>query len=107
MKNFRLFIALLVFIVSMLFVASIRNAKFIGKRLYVQSKLQSMSIKSSSTTIKYKPLIASHPSYEKVDTFTINEYGLEGALYHHIKSGAQVISISAADENKVFGITFR
>ena len=89
---------------SMLLVSSIRNSRLVGKRL--QSRLHS-TIASSSTISKTKPLIASHPNYEKVDTFIINEYGLEGALYHHKKSGAQVISISTTDENKVFGITFR
>mmetsp|Transcript_24982 Transcript_24982/g.54016 ORF Transcript_24982/g.54016 Transcript_24982/m.54016 type:complete len:1053 (+) Transcript_24982:155-3313(+) len=50
---------------------------------------------------------ASHPSYEEVETFKIAEYGLEGTLYKHRKSGAQVISVIAPDENSVFGITFR
>jgi Zn-dependent M16 (insulinase) family peptidase len=49
-----------------------------------------------------------HPAYEIVEKFTIPEYGLEGILYQHKKTTAQVISIfSPDDDNKVFGITFR
>lgn len=50
---------------------------------------------------------ASHPSYDRVEDFTLPEYGLSGTIYNHRKSGAQIISIIAPDDNKVFGITFR
>jgi hypothetical protein len=48
-----------------------------------------------------------HPSYERLEDFTLPEYGLTGSIYSHRKSGAQVISVVAPDDNKVFGITFR
>lgn len=50
---------------------------------------------------------ASHPSYNKVEDIHIKEYGLKGAIYSHKKSGAQIVSVIAPDDNKVFGITFR
>ena len=32
----------------------------------------------------------SHPAYDVIDKFTIDEYGLHGTLLKHRKSGAQV-----------------
>lgn len=51
--------------------------------------------------------VVHHPSYERLEDFTLPEYGLTGSIYSHRKSGAQVISVVAPDDNKVFGITFR
>lgn len=48
-----------------------------------------------------------HPSYDLIDNHYIEEYGIRAILYSHRKSGAQVMSVIAPDENKVFGITFR
>jgi Zn-dependent M16 (insulinase) family peptidase len=48
-----------------------------------------------------------HPSFERVDTFSVSEYGFQGSTYKHRKSGAEVISVVTPDDNKVFGITFR
>ena len=45
---------------------------------------------SSLVDSALKTVIINHPSYDKVENFVIGEYGLEGALYHHRKSGAQV-----------------
>jgi hypothetical protein len=49
----------------------------------------------------------SHPSYERIQDFQIKEYGLNGSIFKHKKSGAQVLSLIAPDDNKVFGISFR
>lgn len=60
------------------------------------------------TTAAFKSSPINHPSYDKVEDFTLPEYGLTGSIYAHRKSGAQVISLLAPeDNNKVFGITFR
>ena len=37
----------------------------------------------------------------------IEEYNADARLYGHVKTGAELLSISSKDENKVFGITFR
>jgi len=37
----------------------------------------------------------------------IGELRTEACLYHHVKSGAELLSLKNDDENKVFGITFR
>lgn len=69
-------------------------------------QFQRSTARYASATVATKPVVT-HPSYDAVEKFEIAEYGLTGALYQHRKSGAQVISIEAPDENKVFGITFR
>lgn len=48
-----------------------------------------------------------HPAYKVIEKTMINEYGVQATMYQHIKSGAEVLSIIAPDENKVFGITLR
>eukprot|EP00600_Ochromonadales_sp_CCMP1393_P015327 CAMPEP_0175034098 /NCGR_PEP_ID=MMETSP0005-20121125/22411_1 /TAXON_ID=420556 /ORGANISM="Ochromonas sp., Strain CCMP1393" /LENGTH=1034 /DNA_ID=CAMNT_0016294879 /DNA_START=271 /DNA_END=3375 /DNA_ORIENTATION=+ len=76
-------------------------------RLPRSTRTSSSLFATTAAPVLQDNLIASHPSYEHIDTFQIDEYGLQGALYHHKKSGAQVISVNAPDDNKVFGITFR
>ena len=49
-----------------------------------------------------------HSKYVKLHSTKIVEYGVEAVMYRHKKSGANVLSLIAPqDENKVFGITFR
>ena len=49
-----------------------------------------------------------HPAYRVLQESThVADYSLDATLYEHIKSGAQVLSIKAPDDNKVFGISFR
>lgn len=48
-----------------------------------------------------------HPAYEIVTKDFIEEYGAAATLYRHKKSGAELLSVSTDDDNKVFGITFR
>lgn len=50
---------------------------------------------------------ATHPSFELVRVEMVDEYTMKVATYRHKKSGAEVISAQADDENKVFGIAFR
>ncbi len=37
----------------------------------------------------------------------LTEYRASATLYRHLKTGAELLSVESADENKVFGITFR
>lgn len=48
-----------------------------------------------------------HPAYELLRVEMVDEYTLKVATYRHKKSGAEVISAQADDDNKVFGIVFR
>lgn len=45
--------------------------------------------------------------FEALEERWIAEYSARAVLYRHRKTGAQLMSVQAADENKVFGITFR
>jgi len=48
-----------------------------------------------------------HPAFELVKVEMVDEYTIKCATYRHIKSGAELISAQADDDNKVFGIVFR
>lgn len=48
-----------------------------------------------------------HPAYEIISEDFVEEYGAATTLYRHKKSGAELLSVSSDDDNKVFGITFR
>jgi hypothetical protein len=54
-----------------------------------------------------KKVRVEHPAFELVDSDFIEEYGAATSLYRHKKSGAELLSVSTDDDNKVFGITFR
>lgn len=45
--------------------------------------------------------------FEKVSEEFIGECKSKAVLFKHKKTGAEVISVSNDDENKVFGIVFR
>ena len=65
----------------------------------------SSSSSSSSSSSEFTP--AQHPHFDLLRTTRISEYDLDAALYRHKSSGAQLMSVRAPDDNKVFGITFR
>ena len=48
-----------------------------------------------------------HPAFELTRDETIAEVNSRARLYRHIKTGAEVLTLSNDDENKVFGITFK
>ncbi len=45
--------------------------------------------------------------FELTRDTTIAELDAQARIYRHVKSGAQLLSISLDDENKVFGVSFR
>lgn len=45
--------------------------------------------------------------FEKISQQIVDECKSTATLYRHKKTGAQVMSVSNDDENKVFGIVFR
>ncbi|XP_052194308.1 presequence protease 2, chloroplastic/mitochondrial-like [Diospyros lotus] len=51
--------------------------------------------------------VAQKLGFEKVSEQFIEEYKSRAVLYKHKKTGAEVMSVSNDDENKVFGIVFR
>jgi len=50
---------------------------------------------------------AKHPAFELLRVEMIDEYTIKCATYRHVRSGAEIISAQADDDNKVFGIVFR
>jgi len=69
-------------------------------------KLQMSSLADEAVSIKAKEVVQ-HPAYEVLEEDFIEEYGAAATLYRHKKSGAELLSVSTDDDNKVFGITFR
>jgi len=54
-----------------------------------------------------KDEVARELGFEKVSEEFIPECKSKAVLFKHVKTGAQVMSVSNNDENKVFGIVFR
>ncbi|HHE71483.1 MAG TPA: peptidase M16, partial [Chloroflexi bacterium] len=46
-------------------------------------------------------------AFELLEEREIPELNTRARLYRHVKTGAEVLSLENADENKVFGVTFR
>ena len=72
----------------------------------------SMKLQMSSTVVEKnadldKKMGVEHPAFEVLKKDFIEEYGAAATLYRHKKSGAELLSVSTDDDNKVFGITFR
>lgn len=70
---------------------------------YAQKLFSSINNERKPTSIT--PL--KHAEYDILDSAYVNEYGIHTTLYKHKSSGAEVMSVIAPDNNKVFGITFR
>lgn len=45
--------------------------------------------------------------FELIRSEPLGEYNATASLYRHLRTGAELMSVVADDENKVFGITFR
>ena len=45
--------------------------------------------------------------FELIKEETITEINTQASLFRHKKTGAELLSLTNDDENKVFGITFR
>eukprot|EP01038_Epipyxis_sp_PR26KG_P012907 gene12907-17297_t len=108
------FSTLLLFLgMACVFVTSLRTGRLLkhssiyslGSKYSDKSKV--FSTATTSVADVSNVISINHPAYEKLDHFFIKEYGLQATLFQHKKSGAQVMSVVAPDDNKVFGITFR
>lgn len=96
-------VALIVFVFLISMISTLRFAKRVPSFSTKFHKVVQSSTASLSTSTRK----VTHPNYDEIDTFSISEYGLKGSLYKHKQSGAEVVSVIAPDDNKVFGITFR
>eukprot|EP00978_Attheya_sp_CCMP212_P002284 scaffold4708_cov55-Attheya_sp.AAC.1 len=75
---------------------------------YQSSSCSTTSLKSSVAVEQLeKNLEITHPAFETISKDVVTEYGAYCTLYRHKKSGAELLSVSSDDDNKVFGITFR
>jgi len=84
-----------------------RNIGKIQRRFNRNNPVKSAASVAESTKLNVNYRHAAHPSFELIQQTLISEFGANVALYKHNKSGAQVLSVIAPDENKVFGATFR
>lgn len=53
------------------------------------------------------PDIVKELGFVKLEEQFVDEYKCTAVLYRHEKTGAEVMSVTTDDENKVFGIVFR
>ncbi|CAM6087081.1 unnamed protein product [Calypogeia fissa] len=53
------------------------------------------------------PELVTQLGFEEVSQQFIDEYNSTAVLYRHKKTGAEIMSVSNDDENKVFGVVFR
>ena len=63
----------------------------------ITSMRQSTAVESDLET----KLGVSHPAYEVIEKDVVSEYGAYCTLYKHKKSGAELLSVSSDDDNKV------
>ena len=82
--------------------AALRGSATHGRTRMVQSVATAPCV---SSVLAAEP--ATHPGFELVKVEMVDEYTIKCATYRHIKSGAELISAQADDDNKVFGIVFR
>lgn len=76
-----------------------------GRLSSITARHQSTAV--ASTIDLEKTLEVTHPAYDVVQRDIVDEYGAYCTLFRHKKSGAELLSVSNDDDNKVFGITFR
>ena len=77
-----------------------------GRLSGITTLRQSSTATAASIDLE-KTLEVTHPAFEVIKRDVVKEYGAYCSLYRHKKSGAELLSVSTDDDNKVFGITFR
>lgn len=65
-----------------------------GRLFNKWGRLQSLYASSQAAAV----IPTVHPSYQKLEDFQIKEYGFNGSIYSHKKSGAQVRAESSGSE---------
>ncbi len=74
---------IIVFAIIITMLSSFKNAA----RIPLSKRL---NYRSMAGTMMRSQKIAEHPSFDKIESFNVQEFGLDGAMYRHKKSGAQV-----------------
>ncbi|XP_057534490.1 presequence protease 1, chloroplastic/mitochondrial [Amaranthus tricolor] len=86
------------------------SSYFNGRRSLSSFSPQAIATSHDSTSSeagKHDDGVAEKLGFEKVSEQFIEECKSKAVLYKHKKTGAEVMSVSNDDENKVFGIVFR
>lgn len=78
-----------------------------SKRAFSFSTRAAMVTPPQSPPSEASPDVVRDLGFEKVEEQFLNEYKSTAILYRHKKTGAEVMSVSNDDENKVFGIVIR
>jgi len=90
--------------------ASLRASSY-GRSASAAFRGGAATVALSAATVAYAEaevdVAVAHPAFTHLRSEKVNEYGATIHLYEHAKSKAQVMSVVAPDDNKVFGITFR
>ena len=53
------------------------------------------------------PAAVSHAAFAVVSHEAVSEHGAVATLYRHVRTGAELLSVTCAEEEKVFGVLFR
>ncbi|MCO5572009.1 hypothetical protein L7F22_025760 [Adiantum nelumboides] len=77
------------------------------RRLSIAAPQAVMSPPSPQTLTEASPELVEELGFEKVKEQFLDEYKSTAVLYRHKKTGAELMSVTNEDENKVFGIVFR
>jgi hypothetical protein len=73
-----------------------------------EQDLHDVTEKAGDSLNSWVPTRFDHPSFEIVRQDQVAELNkVNFTLYKHLKTGAQVMSVEADDDNKVFGVAFR
>ena len=80
-------------------------------RAFLNNQLRNKAAAASSITALQQSTLAvpdleksldvTHPSYDVIEKDVVSEYGAYCTLYRHRKSGAELLSVSVDDDNKV------
>jgi presequence protease len=83
------------------------NSRLVDTTITRKSTVAANAETAKKTLDLLKGFDTTHPAYEVLEKDIVTEYGAYCALYRHKKSGAELLSVSVDDDNKVFGITLR
>eukprot|EP00246_Nothoceros_aenigmaticus_P001222 TRINITY_DN11663_c0_g1_i1.p1 TRINITY_DN11663_c0_g1~~TRINITY_DN11663_c0_g1_i1.p1 ORF type:complete len:1083 (+),score=216.91 TRINITY_DN11663_c0_g1_i1:65-3313(+) len=100
----------------------LRGSQWSGLRFLASRPMMSCPIARNFSSMRTQAVLAAPPpaprvgansdvvkelGFVKLEEQFIDEYKCTAVLYRHTKTGAEVMSVTTDDENKVFGIVFR
>lgn len=87
------------------FSGSARRHAFLSRNQFRTSAASSIALHQSTLVatneLLEKSLEVTHPAYDVIEKDVVSEYGAYCTLYRHKKSGAELLSVSVDDDNKV------